>query len=122
MLNLEGGGTPEAATKGKARKKKGTKASGIDDTVSVASWDGLPAPLSIEASSDDRFFHIVADGKWKMLNRDELKTLVTIVGSREPSEAVRTRMFSWLKRERADILSDPGISTGMSPILAELIT
>jgi hypothetical protein len=74
----------------------------------------------VEASSDGRFFHIVVDGKWKMLNRDELKSLVNIACSKDPAEAVRTRLFTWLKRERADVLSDLGISTGMSPILAEL--
>jgi hypothetical protein len=119
-LALEWGGLPKASTKGKMGKKKGAKAAADDDTAPLPSRTALPAPLSVEASSDGRFFHIVVDGKWKMLNRDELKSLVNIAVSKDPAEAVRTRLFTWLKRERADILSDLGISTGMSPILAEL--
>lgn len=120
QLALEWGGAPKTTAKGKAGKKKGTKAAADDDTAPVSSRAALPAPLRVEASSDGRFFHIVVDGKWKMLNRDELKSLVNIAGSKDPAEAVRTRLFTWLKRERADILSDLGISTGLSPILAEL--
>jgi hypothetical protein len=119
-LALEWGGAPGAATRGKAGKKKGAKAAADDDSAPIPSRTALPAPLSVEASSDGRFFHIVVDGKWKMLNRDELKSLVNIAVSKDPAEAVRTRLFTWLKRERADVLSDLGISTGMSPILAEL--
>ncbi len=104
MLALEGGGVSERV-----------------DTGLVALRTGRPAPLTIKASSDGQFFHIVVDGKWKMLNHDELKSLVTVVGSKEPTEAVPTRLFNWLKRERADVLSDLGISTSLSPVLAELI-
>ena len=119
-LALEWGGAPKTSTKGKTGKKKGAKAAADDDSSPIPSRAALPAPLSVEASSDGRFFHIVVDGKWKMLNRDELKSLVNIAVSKDPAEAVRTRLFTWLKRERADVLSDLGISTGMSPILAEL--
>ena len=119
-LALEWGGAPGKAAKGKTKKKKGSKDSAMDDSAPIPSRTALPAPLSVEASSDGRFFHIVVDGKWKMLNRDELKSLVNIAVSKDPAEAVRTRLFTWLKRERADVLSDLGISTGMSPILAEL--
>jgi hypothetical protein len=119
-LALEWGGAPGTAAKGKARKKKGSKDAAGDELSPVPSQTALPAPLRVEASSDGRFFHIVVDGKWKMLNRDELKSLVNIAVSKDPAEAVRTRLFTWLKRERADVLSDLGISTGMSPILAEL--
>jgi hypothetical protein len=119
-LALELGSAPGTATKGKASKKKGSKVSAGDDSSPVTTQAALPAPLRVEASEDGRFFHIVVDGKWKMLNRDELKSLVNIAVSKDPAEAVRTRLFTWLKRERADVLSDLGISTGMSPILAEL--
>ncbi|MDX9958331.1 MAG: hypothetical protein RBT68_07805 [Spirochaetia bacterium] len=119
-LALELGGAPGTAAKGNARKKKGSKDSAGDDASPVATRAALPAPLRVEASEDGRFFHIVVDGKWKMLNRDELKSLVNIAASKDPAEAIRTRLFTWLKRERADVLSDLGISTGMSPILAEL--
>jgi hypothetical protein len=117
---LESAGAPSAVVKGKGKKKKGQKELADGDAEPGLSQTALPAPLRVEASEDGRFFHIVVDGKWKMLNRDELKSLVNIAASKDPAEAVRTRLFTWLKRERADVLSDLGISTGMSPILAEL--
>ncbi len=82
---------------------------------------GMPAPLTIEVSEDKRFFHIVVDGKWKMLDQEELKILVRIASDTDPESELRTRMFTWLKRERSDILNDLGISTAVSPILAELM-
>lgn len=117
---LESAGAPGAVVKGKTRMKKDRNASADPHPGPVPTQTTLPAPLRVDASEDGRFFHIVVDGKWKMLNRDELRKLVAIACSRDPAEAVRTHLFTWLKRERADVLSDLGISTGMSPILAEL--
>ncbi len=117
MHGTKKGSSSKALSVKAGRKKKGQ----ADDASPMKTAIGMPAPLTVEVSEDKRFFHIVVDGKWKMLDMGELKILVRIASDKGSESSLMTRMFTWLKRERSDVLNDLGISSTVSPILAELI-
>lgn len=64
----------------------------------------------IEKSSDGSVFHIVCNGKWKLINSDEMFSILKIVNSGLDNEEIRLNLIHWFFNERADFVSDFGLA------------
>ncbi len=100
-------------------KKKGTASSSKTNKKTKAE----PKPvLSIERTEDGRFYNIVYGGKWKLFNIDEMTALAKIALVKEPLESVCPRVYTWMRHERSDMLTDFAIATAASPVIRELVS
>lgn len=78
--------------------------------------------LKIEQTDDGRFYNIVYGGKWKLFNIDEMTSLAKIALVKEPLESVCPRVYTWMRKERSDMLTDFAIANAASPVIRELVS
>lgn len=69
--------------------------------------------VDIQAAADKSSFILLINNSRKILTREELRTMVSIAHNGELAE-----LFRWLKRERADILTDSAIKNKNDRALA----
>ena len=98
--------------------KKGTASS--SKTTKKTKAKSKPV-LRIERTEDGRFYNIVYGGKWKLFNIDEMTELANIALVKEPLESVCPRVYTWMRHERSDMLTDFAIATAASPVIRELV-
>jgi hypothetical protein len=77
-------------------------------------------PVDIEEGAGGKHFVLVVAGKRKMFARDEMRKLAAICGQAGSREGACTRMFTWLKTNRSDVLLDTGITGPRSATLASM--
>lgn len=79
-----------------------------------------PYAVDIEEGAGAKHFVLVVAGKRKILARDEMRKLVAICQTASSAPGASTRMFTWLKTNRSDILLDTGITNARSTTLEAL--
>jgi hypothetical protein len=65
----------------------------------------------IEGSESGSSYYVIYKNEWIMFSKDEMFTLVKIVNGDGTDLEIRERLFSWLERERSDMLSAAFIKT-----------
>lgn len=98
--------------------KKGTSKS--SPTKKKTAGESKPV-LRIERTDDGRFYNIVFGGKWKLFNIEEMTSLAKIALVKEPLESICPRVYTWLRHERSDMLTDFAIANAASPVIRELV-
>ncbi|MEJ2663002.1 MAG: hypothetical protein P8107_03015 [Spirochaetia bacterium] len=77
-------------------------------------------PVDIEEGAGGKHYVLVVAGKRKMFARDEMRKLVAICQKAGSADSACTRMFTWLRTNRSDVLLDEGISGPRSATLASI--
>ncbi|UTY29413.1 hypothetical protein [Treponema putidum] len=75
----------------------------------------------IERSSDGSVYHIISGGKWKLINADELFSILKIVNAKLDDNEIRLNLIHWFFKERSDFVSDLGLADTHDPRWLELI-
>ena len=76
-----------------------------------------PRPVSIEDAGNGKAFFLTINGVRKILDTGEMKRLVRICYTAESKSAALGQLYTVLRRERADILSDAGVSSPGSSVM-----
>jgi hypothetical protein len=76
--------------------------------------------VDIEEGAGGKHYVLEVAGKRKMFAREEMKKLVAICGQAGSRDNACSRMFTWLKTNRSDVLLDTGISGARSTTLASI--
>ncbi len=83
---------------------------------------GTPSPaVSVERSSFGRSFILILDGNRKIMSESEITKIVRIAHSADNVKNGADRIYTWLKRNRDDIVIDAGLHQGHH-ILEDLYT
>lgn len=75
----------------------------------------------IERASDGSVYHIISGGKWKLINADELFSILKIVNAKLDDNEIRLNLIHWFFKERGDFVSDLGLADTHDPRWLELI-
>ncbi|UTC77008.1 hypothetical protein E4O04_02900 [Treponema sp. OMZ 799] len=75
----------------------------------------------IERSSDGSVYHIISGGKWKLINADELFSILKIVNAKLDDNEIRLNLIHWFFKERGDFVADLGLADTHDPRWLELI-
>jgi hypothetical protein len=78
-----------------------------------------PYHVHIERTQDD-FFIVQMDDIRIFFNRSELREMTRVCHTAKTEQSGARRLYTWLKKERSDLLSDVGINTERSPYLRNL--
>jgi len=95
------------------KKKTGAASAGasaVEEDVAV----------SIDESSDKKFFHLTLGGTRKTMTLGEIREIVRACYEPKSKSEALNRIFGWLSRERGDILMDAQIGNSRSPLLNKL--
>lgn len=101
------------------RAKRKTAAKGA---VSGSKGKKNAPVLKIEAAEGSSSYHLVYGGKWKFFSADEMMTMVKIANADKNIRTCATRLFSWFRIERSDVLLDFEIEAANSPLIQECIS
>ncbi|HEQ71391.1 MAG TPA: hypothetical protein ENN69_02790 [Spirochaetia bacterium] len=80
----------------------------------------VPSIVRIEDSSAGKHFVVVLGRERKMFTREELRKIVGISHAGKNDATSGQQIFSWLKKNRSDVLVDVGIGSGTHPLLKKL--
>lgn len=75
----------------------------------------------IERASDGSVYHIISGGKWKLINADELFSILKIVNAKLDENEIRLNLIHWFFKERGDFVGDLGLADTHDPRWLELI-
>lgn len=75
----------------------------------------------IERASDGSVYHIISGGKWKLINADELFSILKIVNAKLDENEIRLNLIHWFFKERGDFISDLGLADTHDPRWLDLI-
>ena len=75
----------------------------------------------IERASDGSVYHIISGGKWKLINADELFSILKIVNAKLDDNEIRLNLIHWFFKERGDFVADLGLADTHDPRWLELI-
>jgi len=102
----------------KNTKQRRTAKSGTSGTTNK----NKSTVLRIEAAEDSSSYHVVYGGKWKFFSADEMITMVKIANAEKDLRSCATRLYSWFRIERSDVLMDFEIDAANSPLVQEFIS
>ncbi len=94
------------------------KKANLKTTKSV---DSGKKKFSIERSEDASVYHIIYDGKWKMINSEELLKILKIINAPVEENEVRLNLLHWFFKERSDFVGDFALTDTHDPRWLELI-
>lgn len=77
--------------------------------------------FQIARSQDGNTYHIVSEGKWKLLNADELFDILRIINANVDENEVRLNLIHWFFNEHSDFVGDFGLSDSHDERWIELI-
>ncbi len=63
----------------------------------------------IEGSPDGSVYHIILNGKWKLINSDELLRILKIINAPVEEDEARLNLLHWFFKERSDFVGDFGL-------------
>jgi hypothetical protein len=75
-------------------------------------------PVRIERTKGNKNMILVVNNERKIMDEEELISLVKIAHSCESEKEAGQRLYTWLKRERDDIIIDTGLSPKNKAMLA----
>ncbi len=77
--------------------------------------------FTIKRSADGSIYHIIYDGKWKMINANELLKILKIVNAPVEADEVRINLLHWFFKERSDFVGDFALTDTHDPRWISLI-
>ncbi len=77
--------------------------------------------FDIKRSADGSVYHVIHDGKWKMINAEELLKILKIVNAPVEDNEIRLNILHWFFKERSDFVGDFALTDTHDPRWLSLI-